>query len=97
MNRIQRRALARTASKSIADRGEREQRSNKLPRQVCALWAPDVSGYIANFRERAFNVVPFIELAQHYQEDEAARVAIRFKEITGLRVTVRPVHCHNLH
>jgi len=85
MNRRLRRALGR-----IKNRVEHPHR--KIPSQRCALWVPAARGYLADFSSTGFHVVEYAEFAHHYEEDEAARVALAFRERTGLRVAVRPVH-----
>ena len=92
MNRLRprtiRRAQARLAGKLPAER----KFTHKLPVQTCALWVPDAQGYIVNFSPTGFRVIEFAELARHYCEHEASSAALSFREITGLRVEVRPVY-----
>lgn len=90
MNRAYRRALARLEHRIIRERHEKH--SYKLLPQRCALWVPDMGGYLVEFSPCSFRVVNFAELARHYGEDEAASAALTFREITGLRVAVRPVY-----
>lgn len=92
MNRAHRRALARNQQHPIT----REQlsdakRSHRLPAQVCALWVPTASGYVVSFCPHGFQVAELAQLARHYDEDEACSAAIAFREVTGLRVAIRPV------
>ncbi len=66
--------------------------THKLPAQTCALWVPDAQGYIVHFCPHSFRVVEFAEHAHHYSEHDASSAALTFREITGLRVEVRPVY-----
>ena len=91
MNRTQGRAPARLESRRQIP--ERRKHSHRVPPQRCALWVPEHCGYVAEFGASGFRVVEYAELARHYDEDEAASMAIAFREVTGLRVAVRPVYC----
>ena len=93
MNRTQRRALAHIESSTPESRHEKQ--SHRLTPQVCALWVPDYGGYLAGFSPKSFWVVEFAELAHLYVEDEATTAALAFREITGLRVAIRPYNCHH--
>ena len=66
--------------------------SHKLPPEVCALYVPDVRGYISKFSASGFRVVALIELADRFVDDDATNAARRFLEMTGLRVVVRSAH-----
>jgi len=93
MNRTQRRALARIESRTPEARNEKQ--SHRLTPQVCTLWVPDAGGYLAEFSAKSFRVVEVAELARLYVEDEATSAALAFREMTGLRVAIRPYHCHH--
>ncbi len=95
MNRSQRRVVARTRQHPITRELLNETKhSRKLPAQVCALFVPDARGYVVSFCPHGFQVVEFAQLARHYDEDEACSAAIAFREVTGLRVEIRPVYLH---
>ncbi|MCW2573568.1 MAG: hypothetical protein JWO88_3626 [Frankiales bacterium] len=88
MNRIYRRAIARTKRRTVAPH-------KKIPAQRCALWIPAACGYVAEFSPTGgFLTVEYAELAQHFDENAAARTALVFRQVTGLRVAVRPVYLH---
>jgi len=90
MNRAFRRAMERTERR--IPRAWPEKQTYKLPPQRCALWVPEAGGYIQHFSPTGFSVVDCAALARVYSEDEAASAALAFREITGLRVVVRPVY-----
>lgn len=75
----------------------REKLSHKLEKQSCVLWVPDMRGYVTAFSPSAFNVVENAYFARHYTEDEVSSAAMTFREITGLRVAVRPYHQPTTH
>lgn len=93
MNRSLRRALARSDHASLT-RESLSKRTHKLVPQTCALWVPDLKGYVAEFCPHSCMVVESPGIARHYDEDEAASAALAFREVTGLRVVVRPVYLH---
>jgi len=45
-----------------------------------------------SFCPHGFQVAELAQLARHYDEDEACSAAIAFREVTGLRVAIRPVY-----
>lgn len=92
MNRTERRALARVYRHREV-RAQFQKQSHRLPPQVCTLYVPEAHGYVADFSPTAFRVVEFAELAKQYIEDDASSAAITFREITGLRVAIRPCYC----
>ena len=95
MNRTQRRAVSRTGQHPITRELLNEaKRSHKLPAQVCALFVPDARGYVVSFCPHGFQVAETAQLARHYDEDEACSAALAFREVTGLRVAIRPVYLH---
>ncbi len=95
MNLLQRRALARTRQRPITRELLNETKhSRKLPAQVCALFVPDARGYVVSFSPHGFQVAEIAQLARHYDEDEACSAAIAFREVTGMRVAIRPVYLH---
>lgn len=83
MNRTERRA----------HRARHEKQSHRLPPQVCTLYVPEARGYVADFSPTGFHVVEVAELARLYIEDDATSAALTFREITGLRVAIRPYYC----
>lgn len=85
MNRKHRRALTRNSRITRA--------SHRLAPQACTLWVPAEQGYLVGFSPRGFHVADCAELAKIYYEDEATSAALAFREITGLRVAVRPFYC----
>ncbi len=93
MNRTHRRALARTQKPPFTRELLSEaKRSHKLTAQVCALWVPAAHGYVEHFSPTGFRVIELAALARHYNEDEACSAALAFREVTGLRVAIRPVY-----
>jgi len=92
MNRTERRAAARTHSRR-AIRARHEKQSHRLPPQVCTLYVPEARGYVAAFWPNGFRVVEIAELARLYIEDDATSAALAFRELTGLRVAIRPYYC----
>lgn len=97
MNRLQRRALARTIQRRITrEHFPLEKLTHKLAPQRCALWIPETGGYVVDFCLHGFKVVDCAELARHYTDDDASTAAATFKRIFGLRVVVRPVYPHQL-
>lgn len=93
MNREMRRARARAGHNPIT-RESLSKRTHKLAPQTCALWVPELKGYVAEFCPHSCRVVEFSGIARHYDENEAASAALSFREVTGLRVVVRPVYLH---
>lgn len=93
MNREIRRAFARTEHSPVT-RESLSKRTHKLVPQTCALWVPELKGYVAEFCPHSCRVVDFPGIARHYDENEAASAALSFREVTGLRVVVRPVYLH---
>jgi hypothetical protein len=93
VNRTCRRAAARARQPSIT-RGLLGQvkRSHKLPGRTCSLWVPSVRGYLIDFSPSGFRAIECADLARHYSENEASRAAAAFREVTGLRVVIRPVY-----
>lgn len=75
----------------------REKLSHKLEKQPCVLWVPDMRGYVVAFSPIALNVSETAALAHHYTEDEVSSAAMTFREITGLRVAVRPYYQPSMH
>lgn len=92
MNRTERRALARTHRRRVT-RDRHDKQSHRLPPQVCTLYVPEARGYVADFSPTSFLVVEIADLARLYIEDEATSAALAFKELTGLRVAIRPYYC----
>jgi hypothetical protein len=93
MNRTHRRALARAQRHPITRESlSSAKRWRRIPAQVCALWVPDAHGYVEYFSPHGFRVIELAELARHYDEDEACSAALAFREVTGLRVAIRPVY-----
>lgn len=90
MNRSHRRALARTRRPDRQDK-----QSHRLTPQVCTLYVPQMQGYVSDFSPSGFRVIEFPELARLYTEDEASSAALAFRDVTGLRVAIRPFHCRN--
>lgn len=89
MNRKHRRALARIAHRH-ADGPMKP--SYRLAPQRCLLWVPEACGYVESFSQAGFRVVEEPARAQIYVEDDATSAALRFHEITGLRVAIRPAY-----
>jgi hypothetical protein len=87
MNRTQRRANAR-----IRRPESQGKQSHRLAPQVCTLYVPQAAGYVTEFSPTGFRVVEFAELARLYTEDEASSAALAFREVTGLRVAIRPFY-----
>ena len=93
MNRASRRALARIKKHPVTRELLNEtKRTRRIPAQVCVLFVPEAHGYIVGFGPNGFRVIELAELARYYDEDEASSAAIAFREITGLRVVIRPVY-----
>lgn len=63
--------------------------SHRFAKQTCVLWIPDASGYLADFRPGHFRVVSQPDLAHCYDDEDASRHAIAFRQATGLRAAVR--------
>jgi hypothetical protein len=91
MNRTERRAIARAHRRRLA-RGRHVKHSYRLPPQVCTLFVPEAGGYLADFSPTGFRVVEFAQLAKLYVDDEATSAALTFRELTGLRVAIRPYY-----
>lgn len=83
MNRKHRRAFARAHGLKL---------THRLPAQVCVLYVPN-HGYVAGFIQPTFRIVEDVEQATPYIDDEASTIALAFREMTGLRVEIRPYHC----
>jgi hypothetical protein len=90
MNRTERRAIERIHRRR-AKRGRRD--THRMPPQICTLYVPAAGGYLADFGPTSFRVVEDAELARLYVEDEASSAALTFREVTGLRVAIRPYYC----
>jgi adenylate cyclase len=95
MNRTERRAIERNRRRS-AIRARHDKQSHRLLPQVCTLYVPDARGYVADFSPTGFRVVEIAELAKLYIEDDATSAALTFREVTGLRVAVRPYYCQHV-
>lgn len=94
ISREARRALSRGRFSRSTQAHIADKLTHRLTPQVCALWVPEAKGYLSEFGPHGFRVVEFAELAKHYTEDEASSAALAFREVTGLRVAVRPVYAH---
>lgn len=93
MNRKQRRALENIRQNLIA-RNRELKLTHKIAPQTCVLWVPELKGYIAEFCPHGCSVVEHSTIAKHYDEDEAASAALAFREVTRMRVVVRPFYPH---
>lgn len=93
MNRRERRAARRVHRRQVPARFQRQ--SHRLPPQVCTLYVPDAGGYVTDFSASGFRVVESAALAKLYIDDEATSAALAFRELTGLRVAVRPYRQHS--
>lgn len=91
MNRTARRATARI-HRLRAPAVRHEKQSHRLAPQVCTLYVPEARGYVAEFSASGFRVVEIADLARQYVEDEATSAALTFRELTGLRVAIRPYY-----
>lgn len=89
MNRQYRRAMARKHRRSPP-----EKPTHRLPSQVCVLYVPE-RGYVAGFLPQTFRIVEDAALATPFIDDEASTVALAFREVTGLRVAIRPYPCQH--
>jgi hypothetical protein len=92
MNRMERRQEARKTRRTHLPY---RKHSHRLTPQRCALWVPAYGGYIESFTRTGYRVVDYPELARVYEEDEATTAALAFREMTGLRVAIRPVYCQH--
>ena len=90
MNRQYRRAMARKRHKHVSD----QKQSYRLPPQVCVLYLPD-HGYLAGIIPQTLRIVEDVAQATPYIDDEASTMALAFREMTGLRVTIRPYRCQH--
>jgi hypothetical protein len=79
MNRAMRRKAAKKPATS----------ARPLAAQTCVLWVPKASGYLSWFRQKDFHVVGCSNLAAHYRDEEASRMAVAFREATGIAAEVR--------
>lgn len=79
MNRKMRRELVRAGKKT-----------HKLAPQVCVLWAPDSRCYVEHFSEGQLRLVDQVQLARQFCEQGASAAANLIRELTGIRVQVRP-------
>lgn len=86
MNRAMRRKAAKKATAA----------ARPLVAQTCVLWVPKAEGYLSWFRQKDFHVVGCSNLAAHYRDEEASRMAIAFRDATGLAAQVRAYvpHAH---
>jgi hypothetical protein len=84
MNRKNRRALPRVHHGKL---------THRLPTQACVLYVPHC-GYVADFAPGRIQFFELPELAKVYSEDEASTAALTLRELTGLRVAIRPFYSH---
>lgn len=89
MNRQQRRAMARGKHPGLE---RRLKQSHRLPAERCALYVPEAGSYVADFSANRLSLVESIDLARPYTDDAATTAALSFRQVTGLRVAVRPLH-----
>lgn len=87
MKRAIRRKLAKKQDKA----------SRPLKPQTCVLWIPAANGFLSWFMRKEFQVVGCSNLAVHYGDEEASRMAVVFRQATGLVASVRAYvpHPHN--
>ena len=69
----------------------RSLRNGRVPQRY-SLWVPDARGFLYNVPSTGFRVVQDARSAPHFDRAHAVNIATTFREITGLRVAVRPVH-----
>jgi hypothetical protein len=67
-----------------------------LTPQTCVLWIPAAKGFLGDFSPGGFRVVETSDLARHYRDEEASRIAIAFRQATGLVAAVRGYVPHGL-
>lgn len=79
MSRATRRKLARKYDKA----------SRPLKPQTCVLWIPAANGFLSWFMRKEFQVVGCSNLAAHYSDEQASRMAVVFRQATGLAAFVR--------
>ena len=95
MNRAYRRASARQSAKHTTEPSAYRKLTHRLPPQVCVLYVPD-RGYVAGLVPQTFRIVEDVAQATPYIDDEASTVALAFREMTGLRVAIRPYRCSHV-
>ena len=102
MNRTERRRARRDTQRNNAflsgirrEPVAHDKQSHRLTPQACVLWVPVMRGYLESFSPNGFRVVEVPGLARLYNEDEATTAALAFREVTGLRVAIRPYYCPN--
>lgn len=79
MKRAIRRELAKKQDKA----------SRPLKPQTCVLWIPAANGFLSWFMRKEFQVVGCSNLAAHYRDEEASRMAVVFREAIGIAAEVR--------
>jgi hypothetical protein len=92
MNRHQRRAFSRT-HRVHPHATHPEKLTHCLPKQACVLYVPSACMYVAELSPPNCRLVEEPWRARFYNEDEATRAALTFREITGERVVIRPGYC----
>lgn len=66
--------------------------THKLPSQLCVLWLPQRSAYLRHIdlSTAAFETVAHPHAAWQLEDEEAEAQGLAFRELTGLRVALRP-------
>ena len=75
-------------------RRERRRKGRVVPprEQVCTLFVPEANGYVLSFSPEQFRVTDVVEVATRFVGEEATTAAAAFRDITGLRVAIRPFY-----
>ena len=66
--------------------------THKLPPQQCVLYLPDRRAYLVRVdpRSAAFETVTTPHQACQLEDEQAEALGLSFRELTGLRVALRP-------
>lgn len=69
-----------------------DKQTHKLPSQLCVLWLPERNAYLRRIDPgtAAFEVVAAPQAALRLEDEAAEAQGLAFRELTGLRVALRP-------
>ncbi|GAB4565664.1 MAG: hypothetical protein Tsb007_37160 [Rhizobacter sp.] len=68
--------------------------THKLPPQQCVLWLPERHAYLLRVdpSKAEFETVTAPQHAWQLEDDDAEALGLAFRELTGLRVALRPFY-----
>lgn len=68
--------------------------THKLPPQQCVLWLPERHAYLLRLdpSKAEFETVTAPQHAWQLEDDDAEALGLAFRELTGLRVALRPFY-----